>query len=153
MKILVLYGPNLNMLGKRDVSQYGTVTLDAINEMLKDIAQKESIDLVFFQSNHEGVLIDFLQKYSKNASGILINPGALTHYGYSLRDALTDTKLPIVEVHLSNILEREAFRKTDVLDRIVLERFMGKREKSYIDGLAKLIKHIKNQKSNSKNTK
>lgn len=144
MNILVLNGPNLNMLGKRDTKQYGTKTLDEINYMLKIVANEHGAKLKFFQSNHEGTLIDFLQENAHNTRGILINPGALTHYGYSLADALVDTKLPIVEVHLSNILAREDFRKTDVLDGIVLERIMGMKEKSYIVGLEKLIKHIKN---------
>lgn len=143
MKILVLHGPNLNLLGKRDKKNYGTVTLSQINKMLKKIADKNNYELVFFQSNHEGALIDFIQEHAQDAQGILINPGALTHYGYSLRDALVDTQLPIVEVHLSNILQREDFRKIDVLDGIVVERVMGMKEKSYEIGLTKLIEHIK----------
>lgn len=143
MKILVLNGPNLNNLGKRKKELYGMKTLDEINTILKSIAEKYNCELLFFQSNHEGQLIDFIQKETINAQGILINPGALTHYGYSLRDALIDTQLPIVEVHLSNILEREDFRKTDVLDGIVIERVMELKEKSYEIGLTKLIEYIK----------
>lgn len=143
MKILVIHGPNLNMLGKRNEKHYGVGTLEKINKMLRDITKKYAITLTFFQSNHEGELIDFIQKEFSNADGILINPGALTHYGYSLRDALVDTKLPIVEVHLSDITKREQFRKIDVLDGIVLARVMGLKEKSYKFGLIKLIKHIK----------
>ncbi len=144
MKILVLHGPNLNMLGLREKEQYGSKTLDQINGMLKMKANELGGDLMFFQSNHEGALIDFLQKESADSNGILTNPGALTHYGYSLRDALVDTKLPVIEVHLSNIMEREKFRKVDVLDGIVVKRIMGQREKSYIQGLETLIAHIKN---------
>ncbi|QQG40668.1 MAG: 3-dehydroquinate dehydratase [Candidatus Levyibacteriota bacterium] len=143
MKILVLNGPNLNILGKRKKEFYGISTLDNINIILKDAAKKYDCQLLFFQSNHEGRLIDFIQKHAKSADGILINPGALTHYGYSLHDALVDTKLPIVEVHLSDITKREDFRKIDVFDGIVIERVMGKKEKSYEEGLEKLIKHIK----------
>lgn len=143
MKILILNGPNLNNLGKRKKELYGTKTLDEINTILKSIAKKNNYELLFFQSNHEGALIDFLQENSSNAQGILINPGALTHYGYSLRDALVDMQLPIVEVHLSNILEREDFRKTDVLDGIIVERVMELKEKSYEIGLTKLIEYIK----------
>lgn len=146
MRILVVNGPNLNMLGKRDKKQYGTQTLGEINDMLLKKAKEQNVELVFFQSNHEGALIDFLQKESEDAKGILINPGALTHYGYSLRDALVDTKLPIVEVHLSNILEREAFRKVDVLEGIVVELVMGQKEQSYIVGLDKLIAVLQEQK-------
>lgn len=143
MKILILNGPNLNSLGKRDNTLYGKVTLSDINISLQKMADKNNCKIVFFQSNHEGALIDFLQENTNNTDGILINPGALTHYGYSLRDALTDTQLPIVEVHLSNILEREDFRKIDVLDSIVIDRIMGKKEESYTEGLKKLITHIK----------
>ncbi len=143
MKIIVINGPNLNNLGKRGANHYGTLSLDHINQRLEKTAEEKNIELIFFQSNHEGNLIDFIQQNLEKTDGILINPGALTHYGYSLRDALVDTKLPIVEVHLSNILEREEFRKTDVLDGIVVERVMGKKEKSYEEGLEKLIKYIK----------
>lgn len=143
MKILILNGPNLNMLGARDVKHYGSLTLDAINSMLKKIAKKADVKLVFFQSNHEGALVDYIQENRTKVNGILINPGALTHYGYSLRDGLSDTKLPIMEVHLSDITQREAFRKTDVLDGIVVERIMGMKERSYTLGLEKLIVYLK----------
>lgn len=143
MKILVINGPNLNMLGKRNKKHYGTLTLSAINDVLKKTATEKNCELLFFQSNHEGALIDFVQKHARNTDGILINPGALTHYGYSLRDALIDTKLPIVEVHLSDITKRESFRKIDVLDGIVIKRVMGLKEKSYTEGLKELIAYIK----------
>lgn len=143
MKILVLNGPNLNMLGIRDQNQYGTKTLEEINQVLGDIAAKENVELAFFQSNHEGALIDCIQKHHDTIDGILINPGALTHYSYSLRDALTDTQLPIVEVHLSDIANREDFRNIDVLEGIVLKRIIGLRERSYIKGLENLIGHIR----------
>lgn len=142
MKILIIHGPNLNMLGLRDKTQYGTATLEEINKMLSDVAKKQNIELLFFQSNHEGGLIDFIQEHRNDANGILINPAALTHYSYSLRDALVDTKLPIVEVHLSDITKREDFRKVDVLDGVVIKRIMGMKEKSYILGLETLITHI-----------
>ncbi len=145
MKILVLNGPNLNMLGKRDQQLYSTYTLDEINSQLDQLAQSQGIKLLFFQSNHEGKLIDFLQNESASADGILINPGALTHYGYSLRDALIDTKLPVLEVHLSDIDHRDDFRKIDTLNGIVIENIMGLKEKSYYLGLEKLVKHIKSR--------
>lgn len=148
MKILVMNGPNLNMLGVRDQHHYGNITLAQIYAMLEEIAKNEKVTVTFFQSNHEGALIDYLQENRTKLDGILINPGALTHYGYGLRDALSDTKLPIVEVHLSNILERETFRKTDVIEDIVVERIMGLKEQSYVQGLKKLIRYIlKNPKS------
>ena len=138
-KILVINGPNLNMLGKRDPNLYGLKTLEEINLTLTTIAQENEVDLIFFQSNHEGALIDFIQSEYQNANGILINPGALTHYGYSLRDCLGQTKLPIVEVHLSDIENRENFRTIDVLDGIVAEKIIGLKEQSYIKGLKVLI--------------
>ncbi len=139
MKILVLHGPNLNVLGQRDSSQYGVKTLDEINQELLMIAVKQHITLEIFQSNHEGALIDTIQKSRGVVDGILINPGALTHYGYSLRDALEDSKLPIVEVHLSEITKREAFRKINVLDGIVVDQIVGLKDQSYIKGLIKLL--------------
>lgn len=142
-KILVLNGPNLNMLGKRDQKIYGEKTLSEINDMIKNRAEKESITCLFFQSNHEGSLIDFLQENGKSAHGVLINPGALTHYGYALRDALEDSLLPVIEVHLSDIDAREDFRKINVLDGVSTEVIKGQKDKSYILGLEKLIEYIK----------
>ena len=144
MKILVINGANLNILGYRDADKYGKVTLTEINNKLIEKAKKENVTLDFFQSNHEGKIIDFLQKdSSRKAAGILINPGAFTHYSYAIRDALKDTILPVVEVHLSDITKREDFRKIDVLDGIVIQRIMGKKEKSYYLGLERLIRHLK----------
>lgn len=130
------------MLGIRDEKHYGSQTLDEINSELTAIAKESNIEVAFFQSNHEGDIIDYLQKNAYSADGILINPGALTHYGYSLRDALSDTKLPVVEAHLSDIEDREDFRKIDVLTGIVIEKIIGMKKKSYTLGLEKLIKHI-----------
>lgn len=137
--ILIINGPNLNMLGKRDSHHYGSLTLDAIQELLETIARNKEITLEFFQTNHEGNIVDRLQCIGNNVDGILINPGALTHYGYSMRDALTDTKLPIVEVHLSDVDNREHFRKIDVLDGIVIAKITGLKEHSYTKGLDYLI--------------
>ena len=134
------------MLGKRDPEKYGALTLMQINELLQKKAEEQNVNLIFFQSNHEGTLIDFLQKASsRKADGVLINPGALTHYGYSLRDALADTRLPAVEVHLSNIEEREEFRKTDVFIDVVRDRIMGRKDQSYILGFEKLLEVIKHE--------
>lgn len=143
MKILVINGPNLNMLGKRDSKHYGTLSLSPINESLQQIADKEKVELEFFQSNHEGNLIDFIQKQSVDANGILINPGALTHYGYSLRDCVEDCKLPTIVVHLSEVQKREEFRKIDVFEGIAIGVVSGLKDKSYEMGLEKLIAHIK----------
>lgn len=141
-KILIINGPNLNMLGMRDNHHYGKLTLNKINSLLSQIAKQNRVGLIFFQSNHEGKLIDYIQKQTVKVSGIVINPGAFTHYSYAIRDALADTKLPIVEVHLSDVDNREDFRKKDVLDGIVLKKISGLKEKSYTTGLKHLINHI-----------
>lgn len=143
MKILLINGPNLNMLGKRDSKHYGSFTLSEINNSLNELAKSQNANLTFFQSNHEGKLVDFIQKNSESASGILINPGALTHYSYVLADALRDVNIPVVDVHLSDISKREDFRKVNVLKGISVETVMGKKEKSYEEGLLKLIGYIK----------
>lgn len=152
MKILVINGPNLNILGKRNRKIYGSLTLSQINSLLSKKAKELVVDLVFFQSNHEGEIIDFLQEKSQKSDGILINPGGLTHYGYSLRDALADTKLPIVEVHLSDIDNREEFRKIDVLSGIVVENIKGLQEESYLLGLERLVDYIRNHPKATKST-
>ena len=115
MKILIINGPNLNMLGKRDGSVYGTKNYADLVHMIEKEAEKLLIDVLFFQSNHEGELIDFIQNNSNDSDGIIINPGALTHYSIALRDALSDSKLKIVEVHISNIHAREQFRHISVI--------------------------------------
>ena len=115
MKILIINGPNLNMLGKRDGSVYGTKNYVDLVDMIEKEAEKLLIDVLFFQSNHEGELIDFIQNNSNDSDGIIINPGALTHYSIALRDALSDSKLKIVEVHISNIHAREQFRHISVI--------------------------------------
>lgn len=142
MKILVLHGPNLNMLGIRDQNLYGSISLNGINALIRKKASDLNIEVKIVQTNHEGMLIDIIQSESKSVDGILINPGAFTHYSYAIRDALQDSKLPIVEVHLSDITTREAFRKTDVLDGIVVDRIMGLKEESYLVGLEKLVHFI-----------
>src|SRR2546427_2618269 len=104
MKILVIHGPNLNMLGKRDPAKYGTLTMTGINKQLQIMAVELDCELEFFQSNHEGAIIDFLQLVSSRAAdGVIINPGALVRYGYCLRQALVDLRKPAIEVHMSNI--------------------------------------------------
>ena len=115
MKILVIHGPNLNMLGKREKSIYGEKTLGKINALLKKEGRALNVEVVTFQSNHEGALIDFIQEQADSAQGIIINPGALTHYGFSLLDALADSKLPVIEVHLSNIYRREEWHTRSVI--------------------------------------
>jgi 3-dehydroquinate dehydratase-2 len=142
MKILVIHGPNLNMLGKRDNSIYGEKTLDEIDALLKKEAQALNVDVVTFQSNHEGVLIDFIQEQTVSAHGIIINPGALTHYGFSLLDALIDSKLPVIEVHLSDIYHREEWRAKSVIAPIAEERIIGLGWRGYITALQVLASKL-----------
>ena len=123
MKILVLNGPNLNMLGQREHNHYGTETLEDIQSNLQTLAAEEGIDIEFEQSNHEGELIDIIQK--TNANGLLFNPGAYTHTSIGLRDALLARQLPFVEVHLSNIYAREAFRHHSYFRDIAVGQIMG----------------------------
>ena len=143
MRILVVNGPNLNRLGKRDPTQYGTTTLADIESAVTTRASEVGADVSFFQSNHEGAIIDFLQAESESADGIVINPGALTHYGLSLRDALADTALPIIEVHLSNIHAREQFRSVSVIAPIAKGQIAGQGWKGYLSALDLLVDSLK----------
>ena len=138
MKILVINGPNLNMLGSRKPEIYGTKTLAEINSLLQKRAGELGVELETYQSNHEGYLIDFIQKKAKKATGIIINPGALTHYGLSLRDALEDSSLPVIEVHLSDIQHREEFRKNSVIAPIARKQISGQGWQGYIIALETL---------------
>lgn len=141
-KILLIHGPNLNFLGKRDHKHYGDLTLSDIEKLIELECGKIGVQLETFQSNHEGEIIDVLQEKAGSANGIIINPGALAHYGYALHDALVDTCLPCVEVHLSDVENREEWRKISVTAPACLAKFSGKREKSYIDALKLLKKSI-----------
>ena len=144
MKILVINGPNLNMLGKRDPKKYGTVTLLEINEELKKIAEELNCELEFFQSNHEGAIIDFLQKESsREADGVLVNPGALIRYAYCFRQALDDHGKPVMEIHMSDINKTGVNKKVNVLEDVRVGQVTGLREGSYYKGLKQLVKFIK----------
>jgi len=143
MRILVINGPNLNMLGKRAPEHYGGQTLKSIEKTLSQKAQELDCEVTFFQSNHEGEIIDCIQKETPASAGILINPGALTHYGYSLHDALTDSGLPVVEVHLSNIYAREDWRRQSVIADVTIGQVTGFKAESYSLGLVALINHIR----------
>ena len=147
MRILVINGPNLNMLGRRETEHYGADTLESIEQELTEKGKALGCKLTFFQSNHEGSIIDFIQEKASGSDGILINPGALTHYGYSLHDALVDCGLPVVEVHLSDIHTREEWRRISVISDIVIKQIAGLKVQSYLLGLEALVNHIRSQES------
>ncbi len=142
LKILVINGPNLNMLGKREASHYGVRTLDEINELIRDRGVELGAELDFFQSNHEGAIVDYLQREASDASGVVINAGALTHYGLALRDALVDSRLPFVEDHLSNIHAREEFRQLSILAAAAVGQIAGLGWQGYSFALEFLTTHL-----------
>ena len=141
MKIIIVNGPNLNLLGEREPEIYGSETLNQINEWIKSHDVCQGIDLEFFQSNSEGAIIDFLHFKRNEVNHLVINPGALTHYSYALRDAIVGTEMKAVEVHLSDIHDRENFRKISVIKSICLSQIVGEGKQGYI----KAIQHILEQ--------
>lgn len=142
MNILVLNGPNLNLLGDREPEIYGRVTLAEILERLNNIADVRHGEIKAFQSNHEGELIDKLHELRKWVDGIVMNPGAFTHYSYALRDAIAAVGVPTVEVHLSDIENREDFRKQNVFNGLDnVQRIAGQGAKGYEDALLLLLAH------------
>lgn len=146
MNILVLHGPNLNLLGLREPHIYGKETLDDINAKLESIAREHHVQLRILQSNHEGALIDALHAARTWADGVLINPGAFTHYSYALRDALAAIDKPTIEVHLSNVHKREEFRHTSVLAPVCMGQILGLGWRSYTLGLTGLIQLLEQNK-------
>ncbi len=142
-RIIVLNGPNLNLLGERDPGHYGSKTLDDINSGIASLAAELSVEVVFFQSNHEGDLIDRIHAERNSCDGIIINPGALTHYSYAIRDALDAVRTPVVEVHLSDIYSREEWRRTSVIAPVVWLSIVGKGPDGYLEALKKLVEHLR----------
>ncbi|MCH7521448.1 MAG: 3-dehydroquinate dehydratase [Candidatus Marinimicrobia bacterium] len=138
MIFLVIHGPNLNLLGKREPDIYGTESLTDLNAWLQFHRELANDKLTFFQSNHEGEIIDFLHKHLGVVDGAVINPGALTHYSYALRDAIAAVDYPVVEVHLSDIDSREDFRKVSVTREVCIKQISGKGKEGYLEGLLAL---------------
>jgi 3-dehydroquinate dehydratase-2 len=151
MNILVLNGPNLNLLGQREPDIYGTLTLDELNRQLARFGEelnetrvglRERIELFFYQSNHEGVLVDTIQDAPRNYQGIVYNPAAHTHYSIALRDAIASISIPVVEVHLSDISQREGYRSHSVMADVCVGQFKGRGAISYRDGIELLVERL-----------
>jgi 3-dehydroquinate dehydratase-2 len=151
LRILVLNGPNLNLLGQREPDVYGTQTLHDVELEVATYAEEElnagrsderRIELQFFQSNHEGLLIDTIQASPRNYAGIVYNPAAHTHYSIAIRDAIAAVPTPVVEVHLSDIAAREEFRHTSVMTDVCLAQYKGEGATSYKKGLKHLVDHL-----------
>lgn len=140
MKVAIIHGPNLNFLGIREPEIYGVQTLENINSDIQDYGKKRELDLLFFQSNSEGAIVDYIQQcHEDQVDGIVINPAAYTHYSYAIHDALKAVNIPAVEVHLSNIHTREAFRKESVTAPACIGQVAGFGSQSYLLGLEALI--------------
>jgi len=137
-KILVLHGPNLNLFGRREPHIYGTMTLEQINERLRTLAAKIQVQLIIFQSNHEGALVDMFHKHIDDAAGALLNPAGLTQHGVSLHDAIKAMPFPVIEVHMSNIAAREAWRAHSIISPAVKGTVQGLGWRSYTAALRAL---------------
>jgi len=145
MRILVINGTNLDALGRRDQTLYGDKTLSELDTLVKKHGESLGVEIDTFQSNTEGALIDFIHEHSPNADGIIINPGALTHYSFSLRDTLADTRLPVIEVHLSNIYAREEWRANSVIAPIAKGQISGLGWRGYVAALQTLVGDLRGE--------
>ena len=142
---LILNGPNINMLGRRDTSIYGSKTLEEVNQEIKWVANELGVEVIFYQSNLEGELVNCIQEHWGKIQGIVLNAGALTHYGLSLKDALIDSRLPVVEVHLSNPSAREDWRRVSVISDIARGQIAGFGWRSYTAALKVLAEVVEEE--------
>lgn len=143
MKVLILHGPNLNLLGRREPEIYGSKTLSDINIALAELAQELGVELKCLQSNHEGALIDALQEAQTWADGVIINPAGYTHTSVALRDAIVAIGIPVIEVHLSNVYTREEFRHHSLISAVCKGKIVGLGWRSYTLGLRALVELLK----------
>ncbi len=143
MRILILHGPNLNRLGKREPAVYGSTTLAQVDDQIRTLAMELGVETRHFQSNHEGALIDVLHAADDDCDGIVFNPGAFTHYSYAIRDAVASIRPPVVEVHLSDIHTREAWRRVSVVAEVCVAQIVGRGPASYLDGLRLLVERLR----------
>lgn len=146
MKILVLHGPNLNLFGRREPHIYGTMTLAEINQKLEALARELKTELIVFQSNHEGALVDMLHKHMDDVQGALINPAGLTQYGVSVHDAIKAMPFPVIEVHMSNIAAREEWRHHSIISSAVKATVQGLGWRSYTAALRALVETVQEKK-------
>ncbi len=146
-KILLINGPNLNMLGAREPGVYGTDTLPAIENRLQQLAASLDVELSCFQSNHEGAIIDRIHEALGTADGIVMNPGAFTHYSYAIRDAISTVNLPLIEVHISNVYKREEFRHRSVIAPVAAGQICGLGAYGYELGLMALVRLLADKRS------
>ena len=143
MKILVVNGPNINLLGTREKENYGEFTLDSINNDLKDLAGNLNVEIEFYQSNTEGEIVDKIQSAKGSFDGLIINPAAYTHTSIAIRDAISAIKIPAIEVHLSNIYAREEFRHNSYIAPVCIGQIAGFRGNSYLLALRAMVNYLK----------
>jgi len=143
MNILIINGPNINMIGSRNTEIYGNQDYQSLIDTIKNHGKKNNISIDIYQTNHEGDIIDYLQQKINQYDGLVINPGAFTHYSYAIRDAIEWLDIPIIEVHLTNIFQRESFRHLSVIQDVVDQTIVGKGFKGYIEAIDAMIKVIK----------
>ncbi len=147
MKILVLHGPNLNLFGRREPHIYGTTTLAQINSLLAELASELDVTLATLQSNHEGALIDFLHEHIDTADGAIVNPAGLTQHGVPLHDAINAMPFPVLEVHMSNIAAREAWRNHSIISPAVKGTIQGLGRHSYLQGLRAIVAMVRDNQA------